>query len=353
MKPIQRHPRGDHDRASRQAGGVGMSMNEDQLIKRIKAHIAKGDQAKEKADQHYTAAGIHLKELRDGSPSKAAWEKLIKSRCGIGTSRAYELIAIADGRKTAEELRLGTAARVRKHAEKHRSRPLANGQNKAAEPPPASSIPSGQKNLPAKVEPNPEPNVKPKPTATTTKSWKVEVIAKDGKRYGNGIRFETEEEADFYRITAAINLHEGDNILVATTEVIRSDEPPSGAHMDMKRTRRGNFTYDLIFADGTCHTLGWEEIATPASGDNSEANPLVEAWDKAGPKQRHDFVLARRVEIMKAQQQIGWFAHGDIPPSAPAAWIKKETGAAPSEHAVAAADDLDIPNYLRRTPEAA
>jgi hypothetical protein len=32
---------------------------------------------------------------------------------------------------------------------------------------------------------------------------------------------------------------------------------------------------------------------------------LIEAWDKAGPKQRHDFVLVRKVEIMRTQQRSG------------------------------------------------
>jgi hypothetical protein len=38
-------------------------------------------------------------------------------------------------------------------------------------------------------------------------------------------------------------------------------------------------------------------------------NPLVAAWDKANSKQRHDFVLARKIEIMRAQQEIGKRAH--------------------------------------------
>jgi hypothetical protein len=110
-------------------------LSEDQLIKRIKTHIEKGDQAKgraeqagKKAEEHYTAAGIHLKALRDGSPSKAAWEELIKSRCGLGASRAYELIAIADGRKTVADVRLGKAESMRKL----RSRPPRGGQNLSA-----------------------------------------------------------------------------------------------------------------------------------------------------------------------------------------------------------------------------
>jgi hypothetical protein len=56
---------------------------------------------------------------------------------------------------------------------------------------------------------------------------------------------------------------------------------------------------------------------------------LIEAWDKACPKQRHDFVLARKVEIMRAQQTIGKHAHE------------------PDD------DGLDIPDYLRRVPKEA
>ena len=79
---------------------------------------------------------------------------------------------------------------------------------------------------------------------------------------------------------------------------------------------------------GTCGTFNWDEIATPASGDKAEANPIVEAWDNASPAQRRDFLLARM-----PQQQIGEAAHTDIPPSAPAD------------------DGLDIPECLLRVPK--
>ena len=107
-------------------------MNEVQRIEAIKVLVKKGDKAKDKADQYYTAAGLHLKSLREDSPSKAAWENLIKSKCGLGTSRAYELIQIADGRKTVADVRLDTAERVREH----RSRALRNGQGLPAIPEP-------------------------------------------------------------------------------------------------------------------------------------------------------------------------------------------------------------------------
>lgn len=40
------------------------SRTQAQLITTIKAHIAKGDKASEKAEQHYIAAGQHLKTLK-------------------------------------------------------------------------------------------------------------------------------------------------------------------------------------------------------------------------------------------------------------------------------------------------
>jgi hypothetical protein len=179
----------------------------------------------------------------------------------------------------------------------------------------------------------PKPERKSDPTANTAKSWRVEVITKDSKRYGNGVRLSTEEEADAYRANAGLDLMRENAIIVTASEVIPSDDVPTAAMYRSERGRfKGRFKETLFFLHGTCGTLGWEEIATPAS---SEAQTLVAAWDNAGPEQQRDFLLARKVEIMKAQQQIDWAAHADIPPVAPAG----------------AADDLDIPDYLRRAPK--
>jgi hypothetical protein len=145
-------------------------MTEDQLIKAIKAHVEKGDQAKGKSEQHYASAGQYLKTLRKDSSSKAAWEKLVKNRCGIGTSRAYELIQIADGRKTVADVRLAKAESVRKL----RSRPLRSGQNKAE---PAAAT-DEQKNLPAGLEPEIEiePERKSEPVMTAAAADKHEIL---------------------------------------------------------------------------------------------------------------------------------------------------------------------------------
>jgi len=196
-----------------------------------------------------------------------------------------------------------------------RDEPKANGAGSG------SSVTSGQNLL-----------AKPEPTATTAKSWKVEAIAKDGKRYGNGVRFRTEEEADAYRANASLDLMKENGVIVTASEVIPCEDAPSGAFM--KRAERGRFKgrfkETLSFLHGTCGTLDWKEIATPASGEKTEANPNVEAWDKASPAQRREFIWTRM-----PQQQIGEATHNDIPPSAPA-------------------DDYpDMPDSLRRTLEAA
>jgi hypothetical protein len=106
------------------------TISEAEAIKRIKAHIQQGDKAKDKADQHYRSAGLLLKELRDNCSSKTSWEALIKSKCGIGASRAYELIAIADGRKTVADVRLANT----KRKQKERSVRDVTDKSKAAEP---------------------------------------------------------------------------------------------------------------------------------------------------------------------------------------------------------------------------
>jgi hypothetical protein len=89
-------------------------MNESQLVGAIKAHIAKADKAAEKAEQHYIAAGQHLKTLKaNHAGSWADWETLLKDRVRISTGRASELMQIADGRQTVESVRAGKAESVR------------------------------------------------------------------------------------------------------------------------------------------------------------------------------------------------------------------------------------------------
>jgi len=103
-------------------------MNEAQLVGAIKAHIARGDKAAEKSEGHYIAAGQYLKQLKaEHSGSWEQWETLLS--VGIGRSRASELMQIADGRKTAEEVRAITAGRTRRSRE---NSPLRSGEARGA-----------------------------------------------------------------------------------------------------------------------------------------------------------------------------------------------------------------------------
>src|SRR3982074_1108849 len=93
-------------------------MNEAQLVHTIKTLITKGDKARDKADQFFIAAGQHLKTLKtqhDASGGTwAGWEHLVKEKCGIGKSRASELMQLTDGRKTVEGIRAEKAQSMKR-----------------------------------------------------------------------------------------------------------------------------------------------------------------------------------------------------------------------------------------------
>jgi hypothetical protein len=105
------------------------AVDQEQRWKAVRAHIAKGDQAKVKAEQHYIAAGQHLAALKaEHTGTWAEWEVLVKEKAGIGKSRASELMQIADGSKTVEGIREATAEKVRQ-IRARKSSPVRTGEN--------------------------------------------------------------------------------------------------------------------------------------------------------------------------------------------------------------------------------
>jgi hypothetical protein len=105
-----------------------VSTSIDELVDRIRGHIECGVKAAEKADEHFKAAALLIKQLKEAEPTN--WQALVRDRCGLGRSRAYELLRIADGRDTVGETREKTNARSRRHHEKVKSS-VANGQRQA------------------------------------------------------------------------------------------------------------------------------------------------------------------------------------------------------------------------------
>jgi hypothetical protein len=123
--------------------------SQDNRWKLVRAHIAKGDKARDKADQHYIAAGQYLRELKtEHAGTWAEWEALVKERAGIGKSRASELMQIADGRKTVEQVRADTAERTAR-TRTLPSSPLRSGENADVAP---AAAPKAQFAEPEKEE---------------------------------------------------------------------------------------------------------------------------------------------------------------------------------------------------------
>jgi hypothetical protein len=107
-----------------------VTMSDGQLVKTIKAHLAKAEKYQGKATEHFIAAGQHLKTLKETSPDQATFLEKVKEQIGLGKSRTYELMQIADGTKTVEEVRgRSNESSGKSHAKaRETSCPLISGQ---------------------------------------------------------------------------------------------------------------------------------------------------------------------------------------------------------------------------------
>ena len=90
--------------------------------KEIVAHITAGDQAKDKAVEHYKAAGLLLLDV--SKTTSQGFHDFYAPPRGLRASRAYELMQMAGGRKTVEQIRADTKKRVDRHRAKNKQRPL-------------------------------------------------------------------------------------------------------------------------------------------------------------------------------------------------------------------------------------
>jgi hypothetical protein len=88
------------------------------LAKRIAAHLEQARKSDDKAKQHYNSAGCYLAEAQaicDEEGFEAFRQKFVPN---LGQSRAYELLSIATGKKSVEDVRAATRKRVAEHRAK-------------------------------------------------------------------------------------------------------------------------------------------------------------------------------------------------------------------------------------------
>ncbi len=93
--------------------------------KHIAAHLEKAHKCEDKADQHYTSIGQYLakaKETCDEGGFAAFHEKFCPN---LGRTRAYELLAVGQNKKSLEDFRAGN----RERAAKHRAKKSAEAQS--------------------------------------------------------------------------------------------------------------------------------------------------------------------------------------------------------------------------------
>lgn len=94
-----------------------MAEQDERDVRAIVAMVALAKLMRRRSQAAYwRAAGQHLVRLRRRH-SREWWLELIKNRCHLASARAYELIAIAEGKTSLVNIQKGTAKRVKKHRE--------------------------------------------------------------------------------------------------------------------------------------------------------------------------------------------------------------------------------------------
>jgi hypothetical protein len=101
-------------------------MNEsDQLLERINAAVKAANEAEATVETAKTelvsrskAVGLLLLEAKKLHPKVADFEGFLGKVHGLKFSRAYDLLRLAGGRTTDEEIRQATKDRVKKHRDK-------------------------------------------------------------------------------------------------------------------------------------------------------------------------------------------------------------------------------------------
>jgi hypothetical protein len=102
----------------------------DAHVQAINELLAKLKLVTREAEEYQLAIGQHVMAIKAAEPN--GWEAIVKARCGLSRSRAYELMAIADGTKSTEQTRRETNARQIKYRQNRPVRYVTDKKEPAA-----------------------------------------------------------------------------------------------------------------------------------------------------------------------------------------------------------------------------
>jgi hypothetical protein len=102
------------------------------------------------------------------------------------------------------------------------------------------------------------------PAPAPDHSWRVEAVTNDGRRWSNGVRLASREEAETYIESHTRFELEQDGYV--TAEVVRDDAAKANCQL-IRRRKGGRVT--LCFRDGQCGQLHWKPVGSPTNEKSS------------------------------------------------------------------------------------
>jgi hypothetical protein len=105
-----------------------------QLLAKLNRAVAVANEAKDELVSRSRAVGLLLLEAKKLHPAVRDFEAFLKKVQGLQLSRAYDLLRLAGGRTTDEEIRKATRDRVKKHRAKKKLPPQTPKKPEPPEP---------------------------------------------------------------------------------------------------------------------------------------------------------------------------------------------------------------------------
>jgi hypothetical protein len=94
------------------------------LIEAINVNLTKAKDCADQAEKYYALAGAQLKQAKDEKPKGITWPAFVRKHFNLSQQRADELIRIATGKITVEEVRAKDAEKHKKQRRKPMGRPI-------------------------------------------------------------------------------------------------------------------------------------------------------------------------------------------------------------------------------------